>query len=188
MRKSFKSYMMSGLKSRHKVMWTLKSLLALGIGVIVLIPPNAFAAEKEPTTITSKTMIANNKARTVIFQGEVIFTRGDLVVHSDEMIIRFKTDEKSQTSRAKSPDQTDGQKIDVVEAIGNVVIEKTKGRATCGRAMYYTDEDKIVLTESPVAWQEGTRVTGPKMTMYLEEGRSVVEGGTHVVIEEKEGI
>ena len=167
---------------------TIRGLLRLGIGFIILIPPAAMAAEKKPTTITSKTMTANNKSRTVIFQGEVILTQGDLVVHSDEMIIRFKTDDNSQTTKTQSPDQTDAQKIDVVEAIGNVIIEKTKGRATCGRAVYYTDEEKIVLTESPVAWQEGTRVTGPKMTMYLEEGRSVVEGGTHVVIEEKEGV
>ena len=34
-----------------------------------------------------------------------------------------------------------------------------------------------------MAWQEGTRISGPKMTMYLKENRSVVEGGTRVIIE-----
>jgi lipopolysaccharide export system protein LptA len=42
------------------------------------------------------------------------------------------------------------------------------------------------LTGSPVAWQTGTRISGPKMTMFLKENRSVVEGGTRVVIEGSE--
>ena len=48
--------------------------------------------------------------------------------------------------------------------------------------MYYKDEEKAVLTESPIAWQKGTQVSGPRMTLYLEEDRSVVEGGSRVLI------
>ena len=115
-------------------------------------------------------------------------TQGDLTVRSDEMIIRFKVDEGSQSTQTTNADQTGSRKIDEIVAKGNVIIDKSDGRATCGHAVYYKDEEKIVLTESPVAWQGGTKVTGPKMTMYLKEGRSIVEGGTHVVIEKEEGI
>jgi lipopolysaccharide export system protein LptA len=49
--------------------------------------------------------------------------------------------------------------------------------------VYYEDEKKIVLTGDPVAWQKGTRVSGEKMTMFLADDRSIVEGKTRVTIE-----
>ena len=156
--------------------------------MVGLLPFTALAAKNPPTTITSQTMIANNKAGTVIFQGQVHLTQADLDVQSDEMIVRFSTDESSQTAEGQSPGQGGKRKISVIEAKGNVVILKGEGKATCGHAIYYKDQERIVLTESPVAWQAGTRVSGPKMTMYLKEDRSVVEGGTNVLIEEQEGI
>ena len=162
--------------------------MAISLVVVGVSPSPAIAAKNPPTTITSKTMIANNKAGTVIFQGEVHLTQADLDVQSDEMIVRFTTDESSQTSGAQSSDQGGKRKISVIEAKGHVVILKGEGKATCGHAIYYKDEERIVLTESPIAWQAGTRVSGPKMTMYLKEDRSVVEGGTNVLIEEQEGI
>ena len=161
---------------------------AVAIVAIWLIPSSALAAKNPPTTITSQTMIANNKAGTVTFQGSVHLVQADLDVQSDEMIVRFTTDNPSQPAASQSPDQGGKRKISVIEAKGNVVIVKGEGKATCGHAIYYKDEERIVLTESPVAWQGGTRVSGPKMTMYLKEDRSVVEGGTNVLIEEQEGI
>ena len=171
------------------MMGNLKNIMAVCILAICLIPSSAIAAKNPPTTITSKTMIANNKAGTVIFQGDVHLTQADLDVQSDEMIVRFTTDESSQPAAGtQASDQGGKRKISVIEAKGNVVIVKGEGKATCGHAIYYKDEERIVLTESPIAWQAGTRVSGPKMTMYLKEDRSVVEGGTNVLIEEQEGI
>lgn len=73
--------------------------------------------------------------------------------------------------------------IHTIEATGRVNIEKENGRATCDKAVYYQDEQKIVLTGSPVAWEKGTRVSGKQITMFLVEDRSVVEGGSRVIIE-----
>lgn len=162
------------------------SILLAG-GLLVGIPLHGVGAEKEPTTITSKTMMANNKKRQAVFKGEVILVQGDLKVKSDVMIVRFKASDHQPSANAKNPEGGGARAVDQIVAKGKVVIEKAKGRATCGYAVYYKDEEKIVLTESPVAWQDGTRVSGPKMTMYLKENRSVVEGGTRVVIAEQEG-
>jgi len=95
----------------------------------------------------------------------------------------FKKDKAKSTK--KSSDDSFGQQVDVVEAVGNVLIEKEDGRARSGRALYYKDEEKVVLMESPVAWQNGTRVTGKRMTIFLKEERSIVEGGSHVIISEE---
>ncbi len=65
-------------------------------------------------------------------------------------------------------------------------IVQGESRAISQHALYNKKEEKVVLTGSPVAWQSGTRISGPKMTMYLKENRSVVEGGTRVIIEESQ--
>ena len=70
-----------------------------------------------------------------------------------------------------------------IEATGHVKIEKDNGNATCQKAVYFSDDEKIVLTGDPVAWEKGTRVSGKQITIYLAEERSVVEGGSHVRIE-----
>ncbi len=166
----------------------LRNILVIGLVICGVSLSSAIAAKNPPTTITSETMIANNKEGTVIFKGKVHLIQADLVVDADEMIVRFSTDQPAQAAESQSPGQGGKRKISVIEAKGNVVIVKGEGRATCGHAVYFKDEERIILTESPVAWQGGTRVSGPKMTMYLKEDRSVVEGGTNVLIEEQEGI
>jgi lipopolysaccharide export system protein LptA len=77
--------------------------------------------------------------------------------------------------------------IRMLEATGRVQIEKEDGRATCRKAVYYDDEKKIVLTGDPVAWQKGTRVSGKRIIMFVDEDRSIVEGDSQVVIEGEGG-
>ena len=168
-------------------------------------PAKTGTDENPPTRITSKTMTVKNQEGKAIFQGEVVMIRGGLTVHSDEMVVYFRqaapggqTEPPAEHASGKGTDPAAAEKakrsgdlptmsnrsVSMIEAIGNVVIEKDEGRATCRKAIYYESEGKIVLTGNPIAWQKGTRVSGEKMTMYLADDRSVVEGGTQVVIEE----
>ena len=114
--------------------------------------------------------------------------QGELVVYSDVMIVYFK--EKPQSVPSSTPasetNAESGKEISYIEAKGHVRIEKGESRATSQHALYDKAEEKIILTGSPVAWQAGTRISGPKMTMFLKENRSVVEGGTQVIIEGSE--
>ena len=160
-----------------------------------------------PTTITSRTMTVSNQENTAIFDGAVVLTRGLLVVHSDHMVVSFHpnrngTDSKNANGATKSKNAPTANKpesqgeaapavsersIRMVEATGRVRIEKEDGRATCQKAVYYEDQKKIILTGDPVAWQKGTRVSGKRIIMFLDEDRSVVEGDSQVVIEGESG-
>jgi lipopolysaccharide export system protein LptA len=73
--------------------------------------------------------------------------------------------------------------LEKVEAIGHVKITQDNSHATCQKAVYFSTEEKIILTGEPVAWEKGTRVSGKLITIYLAEERSVVEGDSHVRIE-----
>lgn len=192
-------------------MWTWFLLLNLILPVSATVSHSAEsqltrdAKDSKPTTsITARTMTVNNQDNKAIFEGSVVLTQGELVVYSDHMVVSFRPGgnggdqsksgsttglQRGQASATKEKSQKDAmptvsdRTISKIEATGHVKIEKQDGRATCQRAVYYEDDKKIVLTGDPVAWQKGTRVTGRQITMFLEEDRSLVEGGSHVTIE-----
>lgn len=153
----------------------------------LLIPGLSFGQEKEETHIESNTMTAQSKERRAIFKGSVVLTQGDLTVHSDVMIVWWKPKPEPSTQSGSSQEGQGGNKIEKMVAKGKVVITKPSGKATSRQAVYYKDREKIVLTGSPVAWQDGTRVSGDKMTMYLKEDRTEVEGETRVIIQDEAG-
>lgn len=154
----------------------------------ILFPVLGWGEGKKPTTvITSKTMTASSQKNTAIFREDVKMVKDDLVVHSDVMIIYFK-EKGSQTSSQveTTPSRKTGKEIRFIEAKGHVKIKSGESRAIAKHALYYTKEEKIILRGSPVVWQAGTRISGMKMTMFLKENRSIVEGNTRVIIEEAE--
>ncbi len=164
-------------------------------------PAKASSPDDSRTTITSQRMTVKNQENKAIFEGDVVLTKGALIVHSDHMVVTFKAAdqpegngkvsengrEKSGAARSDLPVMSN-RAVSMIEATGKLVkIIKADGHATCRKAVYDGAEDKIVLTGDPVAWQKGTRVTGQKITMYLTEDRSVVEGGSRVSIEQESG-
>jgi len=142
-------------------------------------------SQKTTTVITSNTMTASSQENKAIFRENVKMVQEELVVHSDIMIVYFKEKSaKAPSPVGQLPSENSKKEIRVIEAKGHVKITKGESRATCMRALYYKQEEKIFLLGSPVVWQAGTRVSGQKITMFLKENRSVVEGGTRVTIEE----
>lgn len=158
-----------------------------------------------PTTITSNRMTVRNQDSQAVFEEAVVLTRGSLVVHSDKMVVSFqpknsqgaatvrKGDEQRDSAQASSNVQPghsgstmSSRSVNRVEAIGeahHVKIKYENGNATCQKAVYFADGEKVVLTGDPVAWEKGTRVSGKQITLFLAEERSVVEGASHIRIE-----
>lgn len=185
--------------------WTSRLALVAGLGVSVALaaevgPVKSARSEPETTTITAQKMTVRNQENKAYFEGAVVLTKGTLVVHSDAMAVLFKTTgaPEAKPSGPVPVHPADGQKpskagegggaagsrsVNMVEATGRVKIEKDGGTATCQKAVYYEEGEKIILTGEPIAWQKGTKVTGKVITMYLAEDRSVVEGESRVLIQ-----
>jgi lipopolysaccharide export system protein LptA len=166
-----------------------------------LFPKNGEVAPV-PTTITAKKVTVRKQDSRAVFEGTVVLTRGPLLVHSDKMIVLFHAHGNGETpsnlggqsrveqaggrSSAKendAPPTLSNHSVNRVEAIDHVKIKYANGNATCQKAVYFSEGDKIVLTGDPVAWEKGTRVSGKQITIFLAEERSVVEGDSHVRIE-----
>jgi len=175
-------------------LFSIVPLAALAAGA----PHQTGAEQAVSTSITSKKMTVKNQDSQAVFEGTVVLTRGALVVYSDRMVVMFQSKDEPEINERKGrgvekgavvpkgPDvvpAVSNRSVSQIEATGRVKIEKDSGSATCEKAVYYQDGDKIVLTGNPVAWEKGTRVTGKKITMFLTEDRSVVEGDSHVRIE-----
>ena len=157
-----------------------------------------------PTTITAKKVTVRKQDSQAVFEGTVVLARGPLLVHSDKMVVLFHAEGqgkgvasmnssegttgttspgRSAAKRAESPPGLTNHSVNRVEAIGHVQIKYDGGNATCQKAVYFSDGEKLVLTGDPVAWEKGTRVSGKQITIYLTEERSVVEGDSRVHIE-----
>lgn len=186
-------------------MWMLLLLLNCLMFTAVTVEagvPQTSAGPAASTTITAKKMTVRNQDGRAVFEGSVVLTKGALVVYSDKMIVLFQPEsdatktpsvvERAGREVAKTSGSSKGteavpsvsnRSVSRIDAMGHVKIEKDNGKATCEKAVYFSEDEKIVLTGDPVAWEKGTRVSGKQITMYLAEDRSVVEGGSHVRIE-----
>ncbi|MBI1824331.1 MAG: hypothetical protein HYR80_09505 [Nitrospirae bacterium] len=120
----------------------------------------------KPIQITSKKMMVFNLEKIMTFEGDVKVVKGDLTMTSNRVKIHFK--EQSSTLKR--------QEISVIEAEGNVHLIRGNREAKAERAEYQQDAETIVLTGSPEGWDNQYKVSGTKMTIFLKQDRSIVEG------------
>lgn len=165
------------------------------------------APAQASTTITAKKMTVRNQDSQAVFEGSVILTQGTLMVYSDKMVVSFSPQsadaKKGEPGEIKKSDPfstanpiskgadvvpgSSGRSVKQIEATGHVRIEKETGNATSNKAVFDNSRRVVILTGDPVAWEKGTRVSGEKIVIYLDEDRSVVEGGSHLLIDGERG-
>ena len=156
--------------------------LLIFISALLLAAPHSFAAEaaaeeakraRAPVEIESDAMEAFSETREVLFRGDVI-AREDFLLCTDELRITY--DENND--------------VRDITATGSVRIFHESRTATAGRAVYDRDGRKLVLTGDPVVEQCKDRVSGEKITVYIDTDRAMVEGGDQrvraVIMPEKE--
>ena len=131
--------------------------------------------EKAPTIITSRTLNADNKAKTALFEGNVVAKKGEMTIFADKMLV-FYAEEKG------------GSNIKKIDAEGNVKLIKGDRVVTSGFATYFAEpEEHIVFTGEPRATEGDNVVTGTKMTSFIKDDRSVVENSKVFLVEKKRG-
>jgi len=180
--------------------WGFTSVLLLVGSTIVSAasPPESSPTPLAEIIITSESLVFRDHDNMALFAGKVVMTKADFVMNADQMVVHFDgtsptpSDRKSgKTGTSSSPAATDlptfgNRTVSLIDATGNVVIQRGEKRAKSKKAVYHQRDETLVLTGDPEAWEEGYRVTGTKMTMFLREDRSIVEGGSRVVINERE--
>lgn len=150
------------------------SLLAAAVAL------RAQTAEPQPTVIESEKldMHSTDTLTTFVFTNQVVVTGTNLKLTCDQLEV--------VTTRKGDPTATIGKlgAFKSLVATGNVHIVQSDREAACGRAEVLPDDDKIILTDSPVVKDlaNGATVTGPRMVLYRGERRAVIEGGTTIAL------
>jgi lipopolysaccharide export system protein LptA len=99
----------------------------------------------------------------VVFTGNVVASQNSSTQYADRMEV-YLDDKQDRIVRTVST--------------GNVrIITKDCRTGTARRAEYYDAEQRVVLIGNARVWREDNVVTGERITIYLAEDRSVVEGG-----------
>ncbi len=130
-----------------------------------LTPPAAPAAEGKngPVVVDSDSLESMQKEGLSVFKGNVVAKQNNSVQYADRMEVY--TD--SRTDR-----------IERVVSTGNVrIITRDCRMGTASRTEYYDAEQRVVLIGNARVWRGADIVTGERITIYLAEDRSLVEGG-----------
>lgn len=125
---------------------------------------------ENPITIKSNTMEVDEKLKTVTFTGDVNAREDDLVIDCRKMSVFYET-----LPTQEGAGETNAH-IEKIVATGQVRINRASGGvATAEKAVFYRDDEKVVLTGRPVVKQGDDFVEGDRITIFLKENRSVVE-------------
>ncbi|MGC9021997.1 MAG: lipopolysaccharide transport periplasmic protein LptA [Dissulfurimicrobium sp.] len=128
--------------------------------------------DKGAIHIKSDLMEVMDQKGTAVFTGHVVATKDDMVIDCDKLEVFYSKQE--QPSKASQ----EGKKaIDKIVATGHVRITKGGKVATGEKAVYEKQAEKITLSDSAQVWEGPNRVKGNVITLFLNENRSVVQGG-----------
>jgi lipopolysaccharide export system protein LptA len=75
------------------------------------------------------------------------------------------------------------EKITRIEALGKVRMVQGDRVATGDKAIYYTQEDKLLLMGNPQLWRGDNSLKGHLITFFVQENRAVVESDPNKRVE-----
>jgi len=130
-----------------------------------------------PIQIEADRMETSQNKNTVLFSGHVRANQDNLVINAGTMTVHYIAGENMQEAQAGAPNDGSSQKIARITAKDNVKIVQGDWVATGNTLDFNAGKRIAILAGNAKAWQDQNMVTGEKITLYLNEGRSVVEGG-----------
>src|SRR5262245_24529761 len=140
-----------------------------------LFDAGSFGNRKEPVTVTADKLEYDYKANVIVYRGDVIATQGETKLRSDTLTVTLAAADKSDG--APDPPGEGNKRLQEIVAVGNVRIDNGTRWATGGRAVFEQSNRTLVLTETPVLHDGSNEVAGDRVIVYLDENRSIVEGG-----------
>ena len=141
-------------------------------------PLNQLMVKEKPIQITSDKMEVSQKDGTIVFEGHVVAQQENLTMVGKKLVV-LAVKEKQKTKNAKADAEQSGviNRVDRIEVTGDVKITQGDKLATCDKAVYYRQDQKIILSGNPQVSQGKDVLNGRVITLYLLEERSVIEGG-----------
>jgi len=116
-----------------------------------------------PVIVDADSLETFQKQGLAIFKGNVVARQNNSVQYADKMEVY--TDSKTD-------------RVERVVSTGNIrIITRDCRMGTAERSEYYDTEQRVVLIGNARVWREADVVTGERITIFIAEDRSMVEGG-----------
>jgi lipopolysaccharide export system protein LptA len=173
------------------------------------VPGESFAdslsltSRHEPIHISSRDLEFRYEEKRIVYRGDVIAVQGDVTIKSDLLTVMYEevaattTATPAKTGKEEKPEgatkASSKQRLKEIVAEGHVDITSGERRATGKKAVFNEAQRTVVLSGDAIVLEAGNQVSGDRVTVYLDEKRSVVEGGGSnrraemVLIPEQEG-
>ncbi len=123
----------------------------------------SFTAKREPISISSDVLEFDYRSRVLKYTGAVVATQGDMKLQSKSLIVTLDAQVENR--------------IKEVVADGQVRLSKGSRWATGGHAVFDQDHSTVILSDNAELHDGASLVKGDRVVVYLNEERSVVEGG-----------
>ena len=143
-----------------------------------LVDAAGIGKSKEPIVVTSDRLEYDYKSNVVVYHGGVQATQGRLKITSDTLTVTFADGRDGNAAPQGGLALGAGSaRLREIVAAGTVRIEDGTRWATGGRAVFDQANRTLVLSENPMLHDGANEVGGDRVIVYLDEDRSVVEGG-----------
>jgi lipopolysaccharide export system protein LptA len=124
----------------------------------------SFSSSRAPVSVTADHLEFDYRARVLKYTGDVVATQGDMKLESKTLTVTL--DGKVQN------------RVKEVVAQGQVRLSQGTRWATGGRAVFDQPHGTVVLSDHAVMHDGPNQVSGDRVVVYLDQERSVVEGGS----------
>ena len=120
-------------------------------------------SRREPISVHSDKLEFSYRDRVLTYSGQVVVTQGDLTLKADLLKVTINDDT--------------ADRLQEITALGNVEIAQGVRSAAGGKAVFNQRQRTIELSEGAVLMEGPNKISGDRVIVYLDEERSVVEGG-----------
>jgi lipopolysaccharide export system protein LptA len=176
---------------RSARIWFILSALCLALCTAPAMsqtPPATGSAPETPLHITALRLEADQTQRLITFSGQVQARYGDAILYTEQLRVYYQPSEAEPAAPGEPEERSPladlgGEKIDRIEAEGNVRFVQEDKVAAGQKAVYYRDQEKIVLLGNPQLWRGENHLKGERITLHLDDNRVVVESSPQKRVE-----
>lgn len=126
--------------------------------------------KREPIVVTSDRMEADELGTIVTFTGGVTLKKEGMTLTSDHLVVYYDAATKG---------------VREIEALGAVMVRQEGRVALADKAVYFSREEKFVLTGGPRIIENENQLGGERITLFMRSDRSIVEGGNVLLYQDK---
>lgn len=163
----------------------MKKILLVILMCLVVLPLTLHAKESvtktkfkadpsQPIQIVSDRLEAFSEKKMVVFSGNAVATQGDKSIRSDRISIFYRKDAPDKPAKAGKL-QEDAGELERMEAKGHVRVTQGLRIVTGDEAVFYQDQQKVVMTGNAIMQEGANVIRGQKIVVFLDENRGVVE-------------